>query len=263
VFQATPQRTPPARQDRPQTRSWPSARPAPSDRRRRLVEEGADQALGHRQRDEQQQQRRCTAPPRRPRRGRPEEAQPRHAGAQQHQQRQQHQRTAQPMPNCPRQVTEQAAERLERPAGGADGEAAGQQPARPSTRRHQPSPAPVGAAGQGRPAAAPAAPTTARAGHVQRLHQAAGGLGPAEHAGSDATATGPAGVPGQQHEGRQARQPGQHGTPRLAAPESAAPVSTPSGGHRRRQRGSELTSFSHLRDQARARRWRRTWRSRS
>ena len=71
VFQATPQRTPPARQPRPQTRSCAEALGQRGERRRAgFVEEGADQALAHRQRDEQQQQRAAAAPRRRRRTGR-------------------------------------------------------------------------------------------------------------------------------------------------------------------------------------------------
>jgi uncharacterized caspase-like protein len=60
VFQATPQRTPPVTQLKPQTRSWPTrSKIAPSDQLTVFVQKAPYSALSHRKGDEQCQQHRA------------------------------------------------------------------------------------------------------------------------------------------------------------------------------------------------------------
>jgi hypothetical protein len=150
-----------------------------------LVDKGADQALAHRQRHEQQQQRRAEDHRAGDEEVTAEVAQPRDARAQQHQQRQQQQRATEADAELPAgQLTEPGVERLERPAGGADGKTAGQQPGERAASAQHPAPAlrapggqPPGRAAQRQPGQADPQPGPAM---LQRLHQRAGRLGAAE-----------------------------------------------------------------------------------
>ena len=148
VFQATPQRTPPARQPRPQLRSLKTRSTSARERRvAGVVDEGAGERLGHRQRDEQREQHAAQHHRAGGEGVAAEPAESRDADAEQHQQRQQRQRAAQADARLPgRQRAEQPRQRVEGPAGRADRETAGQDAGRAEQRgRREPRPLPPSA----------------------------------------------------------------------------------------------------------------------